>query len=155
AAQNAPAQLGHRIKPPNDPQLPTPDPSPPPERFRSPFRVAVAEKKEPPRSRVERDRGGGWWAGDSGDDRLSRQGHYHGPDGLNGGVREGSGCGPAGMVAGKPPGRRSGRAGRVATDRGRFGHAGPEPEGSGPGARSSHKAPAGVAGRFPSSPRHA
>ena len=49
---------------------------------------------------------------DPGDDRLSRQGHYHGPGGLNGRVRNGNGCGPAGMVAGKPPGRRSGRAGR-------------------------------------------
>ena len=44
-----------------------------------------------------------------GDDRLSRQGHYHGPDGLNGRVRNGNGCGPAGMVAGKPTGRRRGR----------------------------------------------
>ena len=38
---------------------------------------------------------------DSGDDRLSRQRHYHGPDGLNGRVRNGNGCGPAGVVAGK------------------------------------------------------
>ena len=37
---------------------------------------------------------------DSGDDRLSRQGHYHGPDGLNGRVRNGNGCDPAGIVAG-------------------------------------------------------
>ena len=48
---------------------------------------------------------------DSGDNRLSRQGHYHGPDGLNGRVRNGNGCDPAGMVAGKAPGGRSGRAG--------------------------------------------
>ncbi len=53
----------------------------------------------------------GWVGEDSGDDRLSRQGHYHGPDGLNGRVRNGNGCGPAGMVAGNPPARRSGRAG--------------------------------------------
>src|SRR5271165_1384369 len=46
---------------------------------------------------------------DSGDDRLSRQGHYHGPGGLNGRVRDGNGCGPASIVAGKPAGRRSGR----------------------------------------------
>ncbi len=50
-------------------------------------------------------------AEDSGDNRLSRQGHYHGPDGLNGRVRNGNGCDPAGMVAGKAPGGRSGRAG--------------------------------------------
>ena len=42
--------------------------------------------------------------GDPGDDRLSRQGHYHGPGGLNGRVRDGNGCGPAGMVAGKAAG---------------------------------------------------
>ena len=51
--------------------------------------------------------------GDPGDDRLSRQRHYHGPGGLNGRVRDGNGCGPAGMVAGKSAGGRSGRAGRV------------------------------------------
>ncbi len=37
----------------------------------------------------------------SGDDRLSRQWHYHGPGGLNGRVRDGNGWGPAGIVAGK------------------------------------------------------
>ena len=47
-----------------------------------------------------------------GDNRLSRQRHYHRPGGLNGRVRKGNGCGPASMVAGKPPGRRSSRAGR-------------------------------------------
>jgi hypothetical protein len=48
---------------------------------------------------------------DSGDNRLSRQGHYHGPGGLNGRVRNGNGCDPASMVAGNVPGRRSGRPG--------------------------------------------
>ena len=55
--------------------------------------------------------GPGRFVEDSGDDRLSRQGHYHGPDGLNGRVRNGNGCDPAGMVAGNAPGGRSGRAG--------------------------------------------
>src|SRR3954462_9399986 len=45
--------------------------------------------------------------GDSGDDRLSRQGHYHGPDGLNGRVRNGNGWDPVSMFAGKALGRRS------------------------------------------------
>ena len=49
---------------------------------------------------------------DPGDDRLSRQRHYHGPGGLNGRVRDGNGCDPAGMVAGKSAGGRSGPAGR-------------------------------------------
>ncbi len=48
---------------------------------------------------------------DSGDNRLSRQRHYHRPGGLNGRVRNGNGCDPASMVAGKVPGRRSSRAG--------------------------------------------
>ena len=48
------------------------------------------------------DGGGGFVVG-SGDDRLSRRGHYHGPGGLNGRVRDGNGCGPAGMVAGSRP----------------------------------------------------
>ena len=48
---------------------------------------------------------------DSGDNRLSRQRHYHGPGGLNGRVRNGNGCDPASMVAGNVPGRRSGRPG--------------------------------------------
>ncbi len=38
---------------------------------------------------------------DSGDNRLSRQRHYHRPGGLNGRVRDGNGCDPASMVAGK------------------------------------------------------
>ena len=48
----------------------------------------------------------GWRAGcgGSGDDRLSRQGHYHGPGGLNGRVRDGNGWGPASIVAGIRPG---------------------------------------------------
>ena len=65
--------------------------------------------------RAARGRGddrGRLWVEDSGDDRLSRRRHYHGPGGLNGRVRDGNGCGPASMVAGKSPGRRSGRAGR-------------------------------------------
>ena len=45
----------------------------------------------------------------SGDDRLSRQRHYHGPDGLNGRVRNGNGCDPASMVAGNAAGGRSSR----------------------------------------------
>ena len=52
----------------------------------------------------------GCW--ESGDDRLSRQRHYHGPGGLNGRVRNGNGWGPASMVAGKAAPRRSGRGGR-------------------------------------------
>ena len=54
----------------------------------------------------------GGFLDDSGDDRLSRQRHYHGPGGLNGRVRNGNGCDPASMVAGKAAGRRSGPAGR-------------------------------------------
>ena len=58
--------------------------------------------------------GGVWWdrVKDPGDNRLSRQRHYHGPDGLDGRVRDGNGYGPAGMVAetsgrrGSPPGGR-------------------------------------------------
>jgi len=42
--------------------------------------------------------------GGSGDDRLSRRGHYHGPGGLNGRVRDGNGWGPAGLVAGRRAG---------------------------------------------------
>ena len=53
----------------------------------------------------------------SGDDRLSRQGHYHGPGGLNGRVRDGNGCGPAGMVAGKEAGGDLSPAGLVARTR--------------------------------------
>ncbi len=53
--------------------------------------------------------GGAVWWKDSGDDRLSRQRHYHGPDGLNGRVRNGNGCDPAGILAGNLPARRSGR----------------------------------------------
>ena len=73
-------------------------------------------EKEPPRTSVIRPglpvgRSGAVRVEDSGDNRLSRQGHYHGPDGLNGRVRNGNGCDPAGMVAGKAPGGRSGRAG--------------------------------------------
>ena len=56
--------------------------------------------------------GGGLLVDDSGDNRLSRQRHYHGPGGLNGRVRNGNGCDPASMVAGNSPGRRSGRPGR-------------------------------------------
>ena len=55
---------------------------------------------------------GGFACEDPGDDRLSRQRHYHGPGGLNGRVRNGNGCDPASMVAGKAAGGRSGRAGR-------------------------------------------
>ena len=44
---------------------------------------------------------------DSGDNRLSRQRHYHRPGGLNGRVRNGNGCDPASMVAGKALDRRS------------------------------------------------
>ena len=50
--------------------------------------------------------GGSGGLNESGDDRLSRQRHYHGPGGLNGRVRDGNGCGPAGMVAGKAAGGR-------------------------------------------------
>jgi hypothetical protein len=53
---------------------------------------------------------------DSGDDRLSRQKHYHGPGGLNGRVRNGNGCCPARMVAGNVPGRRSSAAGHVISE---------------------------------------
>ena len=56
--------------------------------------------------------GGAFALEGSGDDRLSRQRHYHGPGGLNGRVRNGNGCDPAGMVAGKPAGGLSGHAGR-------------------------------------------
>jgi hypothetical protein len=56
---------------------------------------------------------------DSGDNRLSRQGHYHGPGGLNGRVRNGNGCDPASMVAGNVPGRRSSRAGHWISEVGR------------------------------------
>ena len=44
---------------------------------------------------------------DSGDHRLSRQRHYHGPDGLNGRVRNGNGWDPVSMFAGKALGKRS------------------------------------------------
>lgn len=59
--------------------------------------------KKPPAIVMDRGRLG---VEDSGDDRLSRQGHYHGPDGLNGRVRNGNGCDPVGMVAGKTAGGR-------------------------------------------------
>src|SRR5271155_4783218 len=48
---------------------------------------------------------------DSGDNRLSRQRHYHRPGGLNGRVRNGNGCDPASMVTGKVTGGRSSPAG--------------------------------------------
>src|SRR3954470_23205794 len=48
--------------------------------------------------------GGGGLVMGSGDDRLSRHWHYHGPGGLNGRVRDGNGWGPAGIVAGNRPG---------------------------------------------------
>src|SRR3954467_2640692 len=51
--------------------------------------------------------------GDSGDDRLSRLWHYHGPGGLNGRVRDGNGWDPAGVVAGEAA------AGRAAPPRSR------------------------------------
>src|SRR5664279_2925977 len=70
-----------------------------------------ARKKEPPASRGGR----GLLGEDPGDDRLSRQRHYHGPGGLNGRVRNGNGCGPASMVAGNSTGRPSGRCGRSQT----------------------------------------
>jgi hypothetical protein len=54
---------------------------------------------------------GGFLLEDPGDNRLSRQRHYHGPGGLNGRVRNGNGCDPASMVAGNVPGRRSSAAG--------------------------------------------
>ncbi len=83
--------------------------------------------------------------GDSGDDRLSRQGHYHGPGGLNGRVRDGNGCGPAGVVAGKTPGGRSsppgGSRGRLVT-----------PGLAGPGADRSVASRVGR-GTFSESPR--
>jgi hypothetical protein len=53
---------------------------------------------------------------DSGDNRLSRQRHYHRPGGLNGRVRDGNGCDPASMVAGNVPGRRSSTAGHWISD---------------------------------------
>ena len=69
-----------------------------------------SRRSKPPRTSI---RGGpGRREEDSGEDRLSRQGHYHGPDGLNGRVRNGNGWDPAGMVAGKPAGGPSGHAGR-------------------------------------------
>ena len=49
----------------------------------------------------------------SGDNRLSRQRHYHGPGGLNGRVRNGNGCDPASMVAGNAPAWRSGQDGHL------------------------------------------
>ncbi len=54
---------------------------------------------------------GGFFVEDSGDNRLSRQRHYHRPGGLNGRVRDGNGCDPASMVAGKFPDRRSSAVG--------------------------------------------
>ena len=65
----------------------------------------VKWQNEPPRAH-RRTRRGAVRVEDPGDDRLSRQGHYHGPGGLNGRVRDGNGCGPAGMVAGKAAGGR-------------------------------------------------
>ena len=59
---------------------------------------------------------GGFMSKDSGDNRLSRQRHYHRPGGLNGRVRDGNGCDPASMVAGNVPGRRSGAAGHWISD---------------------------------------
>ena len=47
---------------------------------------------------------------DSGDDRLSRRRHYHGPGGLNGRVRNGNGWDPASLVTGKAAAGRSGPA---------------------------------------------
>jgi hypothetical protein len=67
-----------------------------------------ARAKNPPVSEGSRSRAD---LMDSGDNRLSRQRHYHGPGGLNGRVRNGNGCCPARMVAGNVPGRRSGAAG--------------------------------------------
>ena len=66
----------------------------------------VRKRNRPGRSRGS-DRGG-WLAEDSGDDRLSRQRHYHGPGGLNGRVRNGNGWDPASVIAGNSAGGRSG-----------------------------------------------
>ena len=74
-------------------------------------KITRGAKAKPPAERFGEGRGR-LCVDDSGDNRLSRQRHYHGPGGLNGRVRNGNGCDPASMVAGKSPGRRSGRAGR-------------------------------------------
>ena len=73
----------------------------------------VAQKKSAPDQVIGPGRIDGK---DSGDNRLSRQRHYHGPGGLNGRVRNGNGCDPASMVAGNVPGRRSSAAGHWISD---------------------------------------
>jgi hypothetical protein len=73
--------------------------------------IVRCAKKNRPRA-LFRLAGGLVLVKESGEDRLSRGWHYHGPDGLNGRVRNGNGWDPAGMVAGKPTGGRSGHAGR-------------------------------------------
>ena len=59
---------------------------------------------------------GGVGGGGSGDDRLSRSAHYHGPGGLNGRVRDGNGWGPASIVAGSRPGGGQARRPRWCRD---------------------------------------
>ncbi len=66
--------------------------------------MGTAQRKTPRPFVAE---GSGRCLEDSGDHRLSRQRHYHGPDGLNGRVRNGNGWDPVSMVAGKATGRRS------------------------------------------------
>jgi hypothetical protein len=67
--------------------------------------VAAHEKAAPglrggPARRSARP-GGRGAISNSGDNRPSRRGHYHGPGGLNGRARDGNGCDPAGIVAGR------------------------------------------------------
>ena len=60
----------------------------------------VAQKKSAPDQVIGPGRIDGK---DSGDNRLSRQRHYHGPGGLNGRVRNGNGCDHLGKFTGKLP----------------------------------------------------
>ena len=88
--------------------------------------------------------GAGWVFG-SGDDRLSRRGHYHGPGGLNGRVRDGNGWGPASIVAGIRPG--GGQAPSAAVGPG-VGHAGASQSEAWRGGSSERRGPARVGGRL-------
>lgn len=81
--------------------------------------VRSASKCNRPRSFGEEaaGAGGGGQVKGSGDNRLSRQWHYHGPGGLNGRVRNGNGWGPAGIVTGMAPGRGQANRDRSESER--------------------------------------
>ena len=70
------------------------------------FMHPTSERANKNRPQSHEESAGGFVLKDSGDNRLSRQRHYHGPGGLNGRVRNGNGWDPASMVAGNSSGGR-------------------------------------------------